>query len=74
MTTSGNGLASALVCAGCGASPARDDPHPFQCPNAGANDDTDHVLRRRLDVSAVDFPLRDCIAALGYDTDLLPRE
>ena len=56
MTTSGNGLASALVCAGCGASPARDDPHPFQCPNAGANDDTDHVLRRRLDIAAVAFP------------------
>ena len=56
MTTSGSGLASALVCAGCGASPARDDPHPFQCPNAGANDDTDHVLRRRLDIAAVAFP------------------
>ena len=49
-------LASALVCAGCGASPARDDPHPFRCPNAGANDDTDHVLRRRLDASAAEFP------------------
>ena len=56
MTTTGGGLASTLVCAGCGASPARDDPHPFQCPNAGANDDTDHVLRRRLDIAAVAFP------------------
>jgi threonine synthase len=56
VTTTGGGLASTLVCAGCGASPARDDPHPFQCPNAGANDDTDHVLRRRLDIAAVAFP------------------
>jgi threonine synthase len=56
VTTTGSGLASTLVCAGCGASPARDDPHPFQCPNAGANDDTDHVLRRRLDIAAVAFP------------------
>jgi threonine synthase len=49
-------LASALVCAGCGASPAPDDPYPFRCPNAGGSDDTDHVLRRRLDVSALGWP------------------
>jgi threonine synthase len=56
MTTPPGALASALVCAGCGASPAQDDPYPFRCPNAGATADTDHVLRRVLDVSAVQFP------------------
>ena len=67
MTTAPGTLASALVCAGCGASPARDDPQPFRCPNAGANDDTDHVLRRRLDVSAVAFPAAgDDAAASPY--------
>lgn len=49
-------LPSALVCAGCGASPEPDDPYPFRCPAAGAGDDADHVLRRILDVSAVQFP------------------
>ena len=47
-------LPSALVCAGCGASPEPDDPYPFRCPQAG--DDADHVLRRILDLSAVQFP------------------
>jgi threonine synthase len=47
---------SALVCAGCGASPEPDDPYPFRCPRAGTGEDTDHVLRRLLDVSAVRFP------------------
>jgi len=49
-------LPSALVCAGCGASPEPDDPYPFRCPGAGAGDDVDHVLRRILDVSAVQLP------------------
>jgi threonine synthase len=49
---------SRLVCAGCGAEPAADEPYPFTCPNAGA-DDVDHVLRRELDLSAVRFPLAD---------------
>jgi threonine synthase len=49
-------LPSALVCAGCGASPAPDAPYPFRCPGARAGDDTDHVLRRILDVSAAHFP------------------
>jgi len=49
-------LPSALVCAGCGASPEPDDPYPFRCPGAGAGDGADHVLRRMLDVSAVQFP------------------
>ena len=52
----GSAIASALVCAGCGASPAPGDPYPFRCPNAGAGDDTDHVLRRLLDVRGVEFP------------------
>ncbi len=49
-------IATTLVCAGCGASPAAGEPYPFRCPNAGGDDDTDHVLRRRLDASAVAFP------------------
>jgi len=51
--------ASRLVCAGCGAEPARDDPFPFACPNAGRGDDVDHVLRRELDLDAVTFPPED---------------
>jgi threonine synthase len=43
-----------------------DDPQPFRCPNAGANDDTDHVLRRRLDASAVAFPAAGDEAANPY--------
>ena len=35
----------ALVCAGCGHEAGQDEPYPFRCPNAGA-DDVDHVLRR----------------------------
>ncbi len=50
-------LPSTLVCSGCGATPRPDDPYPFHCPNARPGDNTDHVLRRRLDASAVDFPL-----------------
>ena len=65
MSTSPRTLPSALVCAGCGASPEPDDPYPFRCPGAGsaggeagagAGDDADHVLRRILDVSAVQLP------------------
>ncbi len=66
VTVPSGARASALVCAGCGASPAQDDPQPFRCPNAGAEDDTDHVLRRLLDVSAVGFP------ASGDDTATSP--
>lgn len=50
---------SRLVCAGCGAEPAASDPYPFRCPNAGADDDVDHVLRRGLDLDAVRFPDAD---------------
>ncbi len=47
---------SRLVCSGCGAEPQLDDPYPFRCPNAGSGDGVDHVLRHRLDASAVPFP------------------
>jgi len=50
---------SRLRCAGCGASPGPWEPYPFRCPNAGRDDDVDHVLRRRLDLSRVSFPLGD---------------
>ena len=45
--------ATSLVCSGCGASPAAAEPYPFRCPNAGRDGDTDHVLRRHLDLSAI---------------------
>ena len=51
--------ASRLVCAGCGAVPDRSDPYPFRCPNAGREEDVDHVLRRELDLSTVRFPASD---------------
>ncbi|HXH95756.1 MAG TPA: hypothetical protein VNH40_00980, partial [Gaiellaceae bacterium] len=50
---------SRLVCAGCGATPAADDPFPFACPNAGAGDDVDHVLRREVDLDAVELQTLD---------------
>ena len=56
MSVSPRSLAGSLVCAGCGASPEPDDPYPFRCPGAGGGDNTDHVLRRILDGSAVQFP------------------
>jgi len=49
--------ASRLVCTGCGAVVTAHEPYPFSCPNAGAGD-VDHVLRRRLDYTAVPFPFR----------------
>ena len=51
--------ASRLVCAGCGAVPDRSYPYPFRCPNAGREEDVDHVLRRELDLSSVRFPTSD---------------
>ncbi len=51
----GTAIGSTLICAGCGASSAPGDPYPFRCPNAARGDDTDHVLRRRLD-GPVAFP------------------
>jgi len=48
--------ASRLVCAGCAAAPEWSEPLPFRCPNARSGDDVDHVLRRELDLSDVQFP------------------
>ena len=50
---------SRLVCSGCGAGPSPSTPYPFRCRNAGRGDDVDHVLRRELDLSALDFPAAD---------------
>jgi threonine synthase len=47
---------STLVCGGCGSSPPADEPYPFRCPRASLGDGGDHVLRRVLDLSAVEFP------------------
>ena len=47
---------SRLICTGCGAEPGPEEPYPFRCPNAGAPNGVDHVLRRRLDHAAVRFP------------------
>lgn len=47
---------SRFVCAGCGA--VARDPFGFRCPNAGAGDDVDHVLHRKLDPGAP-FPWDD---------------
>jgi threonine synthase len=46
----------ALVCGGCGSVALPEEPYPFRCPNASEGDDTDHVLVRTLDPSAVRFP------------------
>jgi threonine synthase len=46
--------ASRLVCAGCGAETAADQPFTFACPAARPGDDTDHVLRRVLDPARVE--------------------
>jgi threonine synthase len=46
---------SRLVCSGCGAEPDPSEAFPFRCPNAGTGD-VDHVLRRELQLGALDFP------------------
>lgn len=51
-------VASALVCAGCGASPGAETAYPFTCPNIGVGD-VDHVLVRVLDPARVAFPSLD---------------
>jgi threonine synthase len=56
---------SALVCSGCGASPASHEPFPFACPNAGVGD-VDHVLVRVLDTERVEFPEPD--GASSFET------
>lgn len=52
------GPATSVVCAGCGSRAADDDPFPFRCPRAGA-DDVDHVMVRELDPDRVSFPMDD---------------
>lgn len=50
-------LASTIVCGGCGWSPPAEEPYPFRCMNSG--DGGDHVLRRRLDLSALELRVPD---------------
>jgi threonine synthase len=47
---------SGLACSGCGAEADDRDPYPFRCPNAGRDDDVDHVLVRVLDLDRVRWP------------------
>ncbi|HET7235351.1 MAG TPA: PLP-dependent lyase/thiolase [Actinomycetota bacterium] len=49
------GPATTVVCAGCGHVAPSDEPLPFACPNAGA-DDVDHLMVRELDPTHVSFP------------------
>jgi len=51
------------VCSGCGAMAAPNEAgaFPFQCPNAAAARDVDHVLTRVLDPSAVAWPVEDTL-------------
>jgi hypothetical protein len=50
------GVATSVVCAGCGHRPPDDEPHPFRCANAVPGDDVDHVMVRELDPAHVVFP------------------
>ena len=52
-----SGLASSIVCGGCGTIVDASEPYPFRCPRAG--DGGDHVLRRVLDISRLHFALDD---------------
>jgi len=45
-----------LVCHGCGASPPKDEPYPFRCPNADSGDGADHVLSIELETEGDVFP------------------
>jgi threonine synthase len=47
-------VATGLVCAGCGAVPAPDDPFPVRCPARRPGDDIDHVMVRTVDLGAID--------------------
>ena len=51
------GLASSIVCGGCGSIIDASEPYPFRCPRSG--DGGDHVLRRVLDIGRLSFPLGD---------------
>lgn len=52
------GPATSVVCAGCGHVASPQEPFPFRCPGAGA-DDVDHVMVRELDPTHVSFPEGD---------------
>ena len=47
-----------FTCEGCGTvlPDPRPGVYPFRCPNAGAGDDVDHVVRRAIDQSGLAFP------------------
>ncbi len=45
-----DGVRSSLICDGCGLRVPTSEVRPFTCSNAHPEDDTDHVLRRRLEV------------------------
>ena len=62
MTTQAVVPTSLMVCAGCGAVAADPDepgsraPYPFQCPNAGGDQDVEHVLVHALHAGSMAFP------------------
>ena len=66
--------ASSIVCGGCGTVIAAVEPYPFRCPRAG--DGGDHVLRRVLDVSRLEFSLErlgaEPVRALARPLSRLP--
>lgn len=41
-----------LECSGCGQRVPLTEPHPFACPGARVDDDVDHVLVRKVDLTA----------------------
>lgn len=49
---------TAVVCAGCGATAAPEEPYPFRCPRAG-EDGVDHLMTVILDPTRVRFPAGD---------------
>jgi threonine dehydratase len=51
------GLASSIVCGGCGTVIDEAEAYPFRCPRAG--DGGDHVLKRVLDIERLEFSLDD---------------
>ncbi|MCA9662950.1 MAG: PLP-dependent lyase/thiolase, partial [Myxococcales bacterium] len=64
----GGALASRMVCAGCGLALEPDAALPFRCPNAGGEDDVDHVLRCELGEDG----LGELFAAAAADREPCP--
>ena len=52
-------LATTFACGGCGYRLPAASPVPLSCPAAAPGDDVDHVLRRTIDTTALDFPVSD---------------